>query len=752
MDRSKIDSAATEEFDPCVCVLESPRDIPPSAGSLTSDEGTLPRTPSGAPSSRRTATYTGIGIYDADIFEPLDEKYDASYGDLDVLGKGWLDQAPGKKALLLRSSSAPRVVSYKHVSRGIHASTAPHAQKPKWVRLPKAWLWDKSFGRVDIIVWHCLFVAVTPAFFAFAVKLIHDLSVTRARLLVAILCAAFGILVGSSLTELAQPWLEAAQRRFILQNSQLHNHRMTSSKATDLMTSPKRLKAAVSLAWRRLRYNEEFRRQGHIRGPGVGSILFFVFLFVVGQCISFALGRAVIIDAVVKHQYKTAELVAVAADLAPIDIQRANASQAVFNDYQSSWTFYSTAVGSGLSRNVSFHLTGDLASEFGNDTVYFAELEPSQMLPWGSGLGSFDSDQATQPDMSRASALNPSETPGLGNLLRFPRWGIRIHCQKLPDPAVHLRPVAASGSTYIYIPRDLIKSLYESFDIQLPDALENTTFDPSLVLAPDDTMPSGFNVSDILYGVRFYNNGVGHSLWSRPTDMGDAGDGWKSIEAVLVRLNNTYADAPTFPIYGPESNDTASYDAAVCIRLIEPWIVEAYNSTVSAPSSLRIVSRQAAAVPRGLGTKDDTPGFLNSTGKWPAYVAAHGNSVNQIEKDNGRDAWYIPSPTMVSFTDGSGPRGYTELNPSRVAETRALADSLNLLPYLSGSGQLTSVSFADKTFASARVDWRIMGTIAGVLLSLGVLARFLPHENPSGMEVQPRNMRSKDNIPLYRGG
>ncbi|EIN11496.1 hypothetical protein PUNSTDRAFT_131661 [Punctularia strigosozonata HHB-11173 SS5] len=120
--------------------------------------------------------------------------------------------------------------------------------------------------------------------------------------------------------------------------------------------------------------------------------------------------------------------------------------------------------------------------------------------------------------------------------------------------------------------------------------------------------------------LQFSNNGVGHSLFSTPIDQGDAGNGWQSIEAVLIRLNNTYATSPRFPVYGPESNGT------------------------------------------------------------------------------------------MSLIDGSGPGGYTELIPERVAETRALADSLNLLPYLTGSGRLFAASFRDKTYTSARVDWMISFT------------------------------------------
>lgn len=79
---------------------------------------------------------------------------------------------------------------------------------------------------------------------------------------------------------------------------------------------------------------------------------------------------------------------------------------------------------------------------------------------------------------------------------------------------------------------------------------------------------------------------------------GADGKGWISVENVVVRLNTTYTPSGKFSRYSDQSvPDVAGdptyigYDAAVCLELFEPWILETYNTTVGLPSSLRIVDK-----------------------------------------------------------------------------------------------------------------------------------------------------------------
>lgn len=110
--------------------------------------------------------------------------------------------------------------------------------------------------------------------------------------------------------------------------------------------------------------------------------------------------------------------------------------------------------------------------------------------------------------------------------------------------------------------------------------------------------------------------------------VGEEGYGWSMIETVLVRLNDTYTPNGTFPVYGDEGyNGTRiGYDAAVCLELFEPYVVEVYNSTVGAPVSVIIVSKGKSVedAPSQQGVSDELKGDriedvdvareLNSTG------------------------------------------------------------------------------------------------------------------------------------------
>ena len=146
-----------------------------------------------------------------------------------------------------------------------------------------------------------------------------------------------------------------------------------------------------------------------------------------------------------------------------------------------------------------------------------------------------------------------------------------------------------------------------------------------------------------------------------------------------MRVNTTYTPGGTFPIYGdPVLNANGvetqiGYDAAVCLEVYEPWIVEIFNGTAVPPSSVRLLgplkssASQVASTTKSTdgwnvwknetvskgrlrvgenGVPDDMNWTLNSTGKSDAFAVAHDNSINQMAKDNGRDFWYVPSPLV----------------------------------------------------------------------------------------------------------
>ena len=99
-----------------------------------------------------------------------------------------------------------------------------------------------------------------------------------------------------------------------------------------------------------------------------------------------------------------------------------------------------------------------------NDTVYFAQLSSSQLIPGGSGFGAFDFNQTASVifrdnsnDMLSSSMSVNTPQDSLGKVLRYAppicenfapvcryphfrysQWGIRVHCEKLPDPTANL--------------------------------------------------------------------------------------------------------------------------------------------------------------------------------------------------------------------------------------------------------------------------------------------------------------------------
>jgi len=155
------------------------------------------------------------------------------------------------------------------------------------------------------------------------------------------------------------------------------------------------------------------------------------------------------------------------------------------------------------------------------------------------------------------------------------------------------------------------------------------------------------------------NNGVAHSFHTRTVlDTGSISDqGWTTVETVLVRLNTSFTPSGRFPIYGEPVADLngvetrIGYDAVVCVQRYDPWIVEAYNTSVGSPTVLRIVEEgygSTLMLPNGgiRGPPLANTRNLNTTGKNRAFYVAHDNSVNQMVKDNGRDRFYVPSPTV----------------------------------------------------------------------------------------------------------
>lgn len=82
---------------------------------------------------------------------------------------------------------------------------------------------------------------------------------------------------------------------------------------------------------------------------------------------------------------------------------------------------------------------------------------------------------------------------------------------------------------------------------------------------------------------------------------------------------------------------------------------------------------------------------------------------------------------VISFTGGSGPKGYIELSPEYFAKARALADASNILPYFAGTGDALARCYPDRVLSSAHINPIQMAIALLSVLFVGIIAgMFVP--------------------------
>ena len=86
-------------------------------------------------------------------------------------------------------------------------------------------------------------------------------------------------------------------------------------------------------------------------------------------------------------------------------------------------------------------------------------------------------------------------------------------------------------------------------------------------------------------------------------------------------------------------------DAAVCLQKYEPWIIEMCKSSITHPSTLRVVGKGSDSTPlTPSGNIQGTPiantRYLNLTGKGTTLFRAHENAVLEMQDDNDRHGSY----------------------------------------------------------------------------------------------------------------
>ncbi|KAJ7667582.1 hypothetical protein DFH06DRAFT_983175, partial [Mycena polygramma] len=583
------------------------------------------------------------------------------------------------------------------------------------------------------ILLHVLFCALAyPVLLVFVVIANHR-TLFWSRLIVGVGCGAVGVALALSLGNLAQRFLETATWATLIHESRVPDNpgiRMQDFAAGSQY--PTSILAALRLLWNRAFYRGTAlkARKHYDARPWSLVVIFFLILVSISGSLPFILGRIVDISTSIEHQWGQYHEVSIAADSSDSDIQRATALDPAFNDFTLTWTLSPFSSHGALPSPISF--------QWENDTVYFSETTKSQLLPNGTGFGTFEVNTTAtsiQPDNAQQS---PNESVAAGVILRYPRWGIRIHCAKFSNPDTII-PRSSAGFTYVFTPRDMLRSLFASFELDFPSVLEDPV-NVTTAIQSGDVWPSALNVNDISLTALFYDNGVAHSFKSVPVSMGGDGKGFVSIETLLVRLNTTYTPSGTFLTHsdvavpdGSGQNTFIGLDAAVCLELYEPWVLETYNTSFGSPTTIRIVDKGDTVVDVNttqfeevnVGPRLTDPALkrqLNSTNLFNVYDVAHTNSANQILKDNGRDAFYVPSPTLVLLHFAQAPKGYLELSAPYFAQARAMSDASNVLTYFAGSGQTVARCYPDRVLSNTKINTLDAVIVIVAVLLLGVCA------------------------------
>ncbi|KAG9077655.1 hypothetical protein FRC06_008785, partial [Ceratobasidium sp. 370] len=533
----------------------------------------------------------------------------------------------------------------------------------------------------------------------------NGLSLFWARAIVGAVSGIVGLALGYNIIKLSRRGVEAALWATIIHESMQPDGGITLKQLNDYVADHGSPWAAIRLLFSRAFHHKgarRTRRRKYDQTPWTLFIMLFLFAAVVSTCLVFIFGRIVDIYTKQERQLQKYYETTVIGDLSVEDTKRARvlADQA-YSNFNITWSLTPLSSSGLMPMGRSFaenrlKLNPQAANDV-TDVVWFAETYPDQLAPGGLGFGTFD-DQHT-------ANLSDSGTPmteSKGQIVRWPRWGIRVGCTTLGDLDKYLVPVSSiNNMTYLFVPKTTMYSVFESMDIPYP-ALRPANF--TALMIGEDKPPANISEADIAVTAKWWQNGVAHSFMSIPASNGADGNGWLQIEIVLVRLNQAYAPNSTFSVYAQADVDYPSpvgYDVAVCVEEFKPYMVDAYNNTAGSPTTLGLLHRgldfdEPVNTPQMTTMEGGVQWGINSTGKFAAFASAHDNSRNVMLKDNGRDFHYVPNPTLVSFTNGSGPLGYTKLDAARVANMLAKSDSQHLLPYLAGSQPIVARSYPDK--------------------------------------------------------
>ncbi|KAJ8520160.1 hypothetical protein ONZ45_g2982 [Pleurotus djamor] len=398
------------------------------------------------------------------------------------------------------------------------------------------------------------------------------------------------------------------------------------------------------------------------------------------------------------------------------------------------------------------------------DRVYFYDNISQSLLFASDDCVSLATNSLPEIDVLNSTATLTATSRDGGNdpgmIARFPKWGMRIHCVKETHPSAII-PRSNHNYTYLFTHRDTLSELFRSINMDVPVFLNQTLNESSL--NPSDSIREYMDYSVFGTVGWYHNTGDTISFHTKPVSLGPSGAA--TLETVLVRLNTTFAPNGEFLAYGdvvPGSQGSRiGYDAAVCLQMYEPWIVEARNSSVSS-GLFRLVGK-GSEVTDGDGRKEKLLGsrvdsaLRNITEKsiTEVFSTAHASAITSMIKDNSNAMFYAPTSMSISFSSGSiDPNypymSYTRLDAKQVEKARAMADVHNVLSYLSGCDNLVARSYPNRLLSNVRILPAFLIAFTLFVAILGLLAGLFVPKLPLG--VPRRDFHAYSWAAMYVGG
>ncbi|KDQ15154.1 hypothetical protein BOTBODRAFT_304314 [Botryobasidium botryosum FD-172 SS1] len=591
-----------------------------------------------------------------------------------------------------------------------------------------------NYARLALHVFFCL-LAFPIIYFLPYKSTQQGLPIFWTRTIVAVTCGIVGTILGISLFALARRNIEAAMWATVI-----HDRQLTLSQFSQFADEPLAAWSAIQLA--RIHFANLFKKGSPVKFIWIFSILFYLCVISCVAALAFAFGRIVVVREYVRRQSTDWITATVPGDLSADDLTRAGPWITAATDTTRLWTYIPASQAAQLlPPSISFPYPVNSSSP--SDQVYFPETQPNLLRPDGSGLGSFDLELMSKTIGHGGVVLNKSDTDVTTTAdggIWWPRWGIRAACQTLESPQTNLAQRAASGASYTFITRSSLSALFGTLRVDLPSFLQSPA-NLSAVLLPGDSVPSGLSLSSIALAGAYPNNGQPLSFSTvviQPSSL--SFNGWVTIDTILIRLNTSFTPLGVFG--GGQDSNGIGYDAMVCVEAFEPWVLETYNGTASTsvPRTNGIVGPGLALHDAGWNADDRallSAGLaakgLNATGKDEVFRGVQGNARSILLKDRDPGLNYVPSPTVISFsnTTTGGPLGYNRLSPTQFARTLAMSDASNLLPFLVGTLPIIAHTYRNIYLASAYATALPLAIALAVVASLGVLAAFFVPKLPS---------------------